>query len=105
MEIKHEELPNIAPIDVVGAITTGATIVNATLPFITDLFKKISEFFKSIQTDSLSMPKGKRKAIEDLQKVTEARNEVQKAYNKLNDEKNAQYDLWFAQLKEKGVIV
>lgn len=96
-EIKHAELAGIPPIDIVNAINTGATIVNATYPFIKDLFGKINELVASIQTDALSTPKGKRKAIEELQRVTEARNIVQKELNKL-------YDAYFKQLADKGLI-
>ena len=96
-EIKHAELAAIPPIDIVNAINTGATIVNATFPFVKDLFAKIAELVASIQTDALSTPKGKRKAIEELQRVTEARNIVQKELNKL-------YDAYFKQLADKGLI-
>lgn len=41
-EIKHAELAGIPPIDIVNAINTGATIVNATFPFVKDLFAKIA---------------------------------------------------------------
>jgi len=96
-EIKHEGLSAVPPIDIVNAINTGATIVNATFPFVKDLFAKIAELVSSIQTDALSTPKGKRKAIEELQRVTEARNAVQKELNKL-------YDGYFKQLADKGLI-
>lgn len=83
-EIKRENLPTIPPIDVVGLITTGATIVNATLPFIKELFAKIGELVKTIHTDKLSRPRGKRLAIEALRKevdILQAQNELQKKWN------------------------
>lgn len=87
-EIKHEDLPNITGEEVVAAINTGAIIVNATFPFIKDLFGKIGEWFKSIQTDRLSTPHGKRVAIEELQKnyeILAAQNKLQRELNKIYD--------------------
>ena len=93
MKIEHAELPNIAPVDVVNILNTGGEIVNATYPFIKDLFAKIKELVGTFQTDALSTPHGKRVAIEALQ----AQNLVQKELNKLNDKR-------FAELLAKGLI-
>ena len=99
-EIKQADLATVAPIDIVNAINTGATIVNATYPFIKDLFAKVAELVASIQTDKLSTPKGKRIAIELLIQETEAL----KAQNLLQKELNKITDANFATLKDKGLI-
>jgi len=88
-ELNHDDLEAMAPIDVIGAINTGATIINATFPFIKDLFAKIAELVRSVQTDRLSTPHGKRVAIEELQhdmEVMKAKDALQKELNKLYDQ-------------------
>lgn len=100
-QLKQEELAGLAPIDIVAAINTGAEIVNATYPFVKDLFGKISELVKSIQTDKLSTPKGKRIAIEALQKEVD----ILKAKDVLQKELNKLYDARFEKLKAAGVLV
>lgn len=99
-KIEHAQLPNITPDEVVNILSTGGQIVNATFPFIKDLFGKIKELVQSIQTDALSTPHGKRLAIEELQKQVEiliAKDVIQKELNKLNDTR-------FAELIAKGLI-
>lgn len=102
--IAHAELPNITPDEVVNILSTGGTILNASFPFIKDLFAKIKELVQSIQTDALSTPKGKRKAIEELQRETEiliAKDVIQKQYNKLKDEADFKRDEEIKAIKEK----
>ena len=85
-EITHADLPNITPDEIVNILNTGGTIVNATMPFIKDLFAKIKELVQGIQTDKLSTPHGKRLAIEELQRQVEilnAKDVLQKQLNKL----------------------
>jgi hypothetical protein len=85
-QLTKSEVKGIAPIDIVEAINTGATIVNASFPFIRDLFIKVGELVKSVQTDKLSTPKGKRLAIEALRnevEILQAQNELQKKFNSL----------------------
>lgn len=99
-KIAHADLPNIGPEELVNILNTGGTILNATFPFIKDLFSKIKELVQSVQTDKLSTPHGKRVAIEQLreeQDISNAKDAIQKELNKL-------YDGYFAQLKEKGII-
>ncbi len=87
-ELKQEDFADKAPIDIVNLINTGATIVNATYPFIKDLFGKIAELVASIHTDKLSTAPGKRKAIEELQqevKILNAKDVLQKQLNKIYD--------------------
>lgn len=100
-QIKHEDLAGLSPVDVVGAINAGAEIVNATYPFVKDLFGKIAELVSSIKTDKLSTPHGKRVAIEALQKEVEVLN----AKDVLQKELNKLYDARFAKLIAAGILV
>lgn len=92
-KIEAAELPNIPLEDIVSGLNTGAVIVNATLPILTDLINKVVEWGKGLHIDSLSLPKGKRKAIEALQ-----------ALEKLDQQKQELYDKYFEQLIAKGII-
>lgn len=88
-QVTKANLPNITPDELVNILNTGGSIVNATFPFIKDLFAKIKELVASIQTDKLSTPHGKRLAIEELQKQVEilnAKDIIQKELNKIYDE-------------------
>lgn len=79
--IKQSDLQNITPEQLVEYLNKGSKLVEVTMPFIKEAFTKVNEFFKSIQTDKLSTPHGKRVHIEAL----EARNILQKELNKTYD--------------------
>ena len=91
--MKHADLAEMQPIDVVNALNTGVQLVDASIPFVKDIFGKIAELIKGLQGDELSTPHGKRVHIEAL----EARNIAQKELNKL-------YDSNFAILAGKGLL-
>ena len=89
-KIERADLPGITPDEIVNILNTGGQIVNASFPFIKEIFGKIGELISSIKTDNLSTPKGKRLAIEELQRqveILQAANELQKQLNKIYDEK------------------
>jgi hypothetical protein len=99
-KLNQEDLEGLTPDQIIDYLNQGAVIVNASFPFIKDLFAKIKELVQSIQTDKLSTPKGKRLAIEELQRQVEiliAKDVLQKELNKL-------YDANFAKLAEKGLL-
>ena len=85
-QITQADMPTITPDEIVNILNTGGTIVNATIPFLKELFAKIKELVQGIQTDALSTPHGKRLAIEELQRQVEilnAKDVLQKQLNKL----------------------
>lgn len=92
-KIQAAELPNIPVGDIIDGLNQGAVIVNATLPILQDIVGKIMEWANGLEFDSLSLPKGKRRAIEALQ-----------AMEKIDQQKQELYDKYFAQLIADGVV-
>ena len=92
-KFKAAELPNIEVGEIIDGLNTGAEIVGATLPILKELAEKIIEWGKGLEIDALSLPRGKRKAIEALQ-----------ALEKVDQQKQVVYDGYFAQLIEKGIV-
>lgn len=92
-KIAKAELPTIPVGELVDGLNQGATIIDATLPILTEIVKKIIEWASSLETDSLSLPRGKRKAIEALQ-----------ALEKVDQQKQELYDKYFAQLVAAGLV-
>ena len=66
--------------DIINGIQQGIKIVDATKPFISELFKKVSEWVSEIRSAPNS-PAGRLKRIQAL----EAQNALQKEENKLNN--------------------
>lgn len=87
MRRKDFETPGF---DIIGAINTGEKIIDATLPFITNLINELVDLGKS---DNIKTPHGKRVHIERLEAV-----------DKLLIQKDELHDKYFAQLIEKGVL-
>ena len=107
-QLSTSELKNLTPEEIVDILNKGGKIVDATLPFIKDIFGKLKELVTSIQSDALSTPKGKRLAIEELQhqvEILNAKDAVQKELNKLNDQKIADLEATVASYKAKFVIL
>jgi hypothetical protein len=78
-KIKRAELPNISPNEIIDIVKGGVQLVDATLPFIKELFDKISEGVKNLGGPNSAQ--GKRRRIEAL----EAKDLLQKELNKLTN--------------------
>ena len=103
-KIEHAELPGLTPDEFVDILNTGGQILNATLPLIKEGFNKIGELVNAIHIDNLSFPHGKKLAILELQRQVEilnAKDILQKQYNKLKDEADALRDADLKAIKAK----
>ena len=80
-KLNLQTIPTIPVGDIISGIQTGEHIIEVAYPVIKDLFTKVSEWIKGLQSDELSTPHGKRKHIEAL----EVKDKLQQKLNKIHE--------------------